>query len=508
MQQTRTLEITELKKKAEQMRQDQTQASAREELERQTTFMVENRDLWCEGRRYFIMTYGCQLNENDSERIAGLLEEMGMVAADDVETADMVVLNTCSIRENAAGRFFGNLGIIKNLKRDRPDLITVACGCLMRQEPHVDRIRKSYYFVDLVFGPADIYRLPELLNRRLCDKRPVYEVSNTKLIVEDLPITRKRKYRALLSIMYGCNNFCTFCIVPQARGRERSRKPAAIFKELQELSDASYSEVMLLGQNVNSYGKDLRKSEDYMSFPDLLRHAASDFELPLIRFMSSHPRDIDEDLLRVMAEYPNIERHLHLPLQSGSDRILKTMNRHYTLEQYLKTAHKARELIDDLAITTDIIVGFPGETEEDFQATLDVMREVGYEQAFMFIYSPRPGTLAAKMDQLDPELVKERFMRMTELQNELSRRAMEAQVGREMLMLCEGLSAQRDDRFAARSSQNYLCNFSLRMSQLPERLRQLAPEQLGAVLEGRFARVKITGAKSFSLEGEMVELIL
>ncbi len=479
-----------------------------EEKERQLAFADQNRDIWCEGKRYFIMTYGCQLNENDSERIAGLFDAMGMVATDDMHQANVVVLNTCSIRENAAGRFFGNLGLIKNLKRDQPDLITIACGCLMKQDVHVERIRKSYYFVDIVFGPSDIWRLPELLNQRLTQKSHVYEVGAVDPIVEDLPITRKRKYRALVSIMFGCNNFCTFCIVPQARGRERSRYPEDIFKELRSLGKDGFSEVMLLGQNVNSYGKDLRKQNEYMSFPELLRHSAQDFNLPRIRFMTSHPRDIDDEVLHVMAENPNIERHLHLPLQSGSDAVLKKMNRHYDLKRYMSIVEKARELMPDIAITTDLIVGFPGETEEDFQQTLAAMKEVGYEQSFMFIYSPRPGTPAAKWPLPDQEEVKDRFMRMSALQNELSLAAMKKQEGKELHLLCEGLSAQRDDRFAGRASQNYLMNFEIKEDLLPERLRGLDPAQLGAILEGRFVRAIVHQAKTFSLEGEALELFL
>ncbi len=478
-----------------------------DELKRQQNFMQENRDLWCEGKRYFIMTYGCQLNENDSERIAGIFAEMGMEPADSVETSDLVVLNTCAVRENAADRFFGNLGIIKNLKRDKPDLITMACGCLMKQSKHVDKIRKSFYFVDLVFGPSDIYRIPELFNRRLTSDSHVYEVGELDPIVEDLPISRKRKYRALLSIMFGCNNFCTFCIVPHSRGRERSRLPESIFKELSELEAEHYSEVMLLGQNVNSYGKDLRNSGSMMSFPELMRQAAK-FKIPRIRFMTSHPRDIDDELLYVMRDNPNIERHLHLPIQSGSDRILKLMNRHYTLEQYLSKAKKAREIIPGISITTDIIVGFPGETEEDFQATLDAMREVEYEQAFMFIYSPREGTKAASLEMPDKDVVKDRFKRMSDLQNELSLKAMKKQEGKTLELLLEGISAQRDDRFAGRSSENFLVNFSINKNLLPEAIRNLENEHLGAILEGRFAKVKINNAKTFSLEGEMIELIL
>lgn len=478
-----------------------------EELKKQKDFIQVNRDLWCEGKRYFLMTYGCQLNENDSERIAGIFTEMGMEAADSVEECDVVVLNTCAVRENAADRFFGNLGIIKNLKRDKPDLITIACGCLMKQSKHVDKIRKSFYFVDLVFGPSDIYRIPELFNRRLTQDSHVYEVGDLDPIVEDLPIQRKRKYRALLSIMFGCNNFCTFCIVPQSRGRERSRLAESIFKELADLEREKYSEVMLLGQNVNSYGKDLRNIENALSFPQLMDKVAK-FDIPRIRFMTSHPRDIDDELLYVMRDNPNIERHLHLPIQSGSDRILKLMNRHYTLEEYLTKAKKARQIIPGVSITTDIIVGFPGETEEDFQATLAAMKEVGYEQSFMFIYSPREGTRAAKLEMPDKDIVKDRFKRMSDLQNQLSLEAMKRQEGKILELLLEGISAQRDDRFAGRSSENFLVNFSINKDLLPYDLRNLRDEQLGALLEGRFAKVKINNAKTFSLEGELVELII
>ena len=478
-------------------------------------------------RKYWIHTYGCQLNENDGEKIAGLLDEMGYQPTEESREADLVILNTCSIRENANDRLFGNLGMIKNLRRDRPDLIVAVCGCMMKEEDHVARISRSFSFVDLVFGPQDIYRLPELLYHRLIDEKKQYYVGTEDLVVEGLPIHRARKFRALTSIMFGCNNFCTYCIVPHTRGRERSRRPEDILGELQQLAREGFREMMLLGQNVNSYGKDLaagsadheagqevrpevnreepERDGQVMDFADLL-HAAAQIEgLYRIRFMTSHPKDISPKLLQVIAANANIERHLHLPLQSGSNRILEQMNRHYTREHYLDIVSQARSLIPGLSLSTDIIVGFPGETDEDFADTLDVLEQVRFDSAFTFQFSKRTGTPAATMTgQVDKTVVTERFTRLVALLNEHARTAHERLVGTVVEVLIEGSSDTAGDILTGRASQNQLINFSVPDElPLPEALRQTDGKVIGHMLEGSLAQVRIIRAKTFSLEGIM-----
>ncbi|MDW7659471.1 MAG: tRNA (N6-isopentenyl adenosine(37)-C2)-methylthiotransferase MiaB, partial [Bacillota bacterium] len=375
-------------------------------------------------RRYWMHTYGCQLNENDGEKIAGILDEMGYNPALEAREADLIILNTCSVREHADDRLFGNLGGLKNLRQERPDLLIAVCGCMMKQAEHVARIERSFSFVDLVFGPQDIYRLPELLYHRLTEEKKQYMVGDDDVMVEGLPIHRARRFRALCSIMYGCNNFCTYCIVPYTRGRERSRTPDDILAELRQLAGSGYREVMLLGQNVNSYGQDQQKMEtpDQLAFASIsdfadLLAAAAGLGFYRIRFMTSHPKDISEKLLRVMADNPVIEPHLHLPLQSGSNAVLNRMNRQYTREQYVAIVTRARSLMPGLALSTDIIVGFPGETEADFAQTLDLMERVRFDSAFTFLFSRRTGTPAANMtDQVDPAVMHERFDRLTEMQ--------------------------------------------------------------------------------------------
>lgn len=467
-------------------------------------------------RKYWIHTYGCQLNENDGEKIAGLLDEMGYQPTEESREADLVILNTCSIRENANDRLFGNLGMIKNLRRDRPDLIVAVCGCMMKEDEHVARISRSYAFVDLVFGPQDIYRLPELLYHRLIDEKKQYYVGTEDLVVEGLPIHRARKFRALTSIMFGCNNFCTYCIVPHTRGRERSRKPDDILAELRQLARDGFREIMLLGQNVNSYGKDLiemsvdpeaEKERPTMDFADLLETAAQIEGLYRIRFMTSHPKDISPKLLQVIAAHPNIERHLHLPLQSGSNRILKQMNRHYTREHYLEIVRQARDLIPGLSLSTDIIVGFPGETDEDFADTLDLIEQVRFDSAFTFQFSRRTGTPAASMpDQIDQAIVTERFGRLVTLLNGHALAAHEQLVGTVVEVLIEGSSDTADDILTGRASQNQLINVHVPDDlPMPASVRQADGRVLGERLEGSLAMVRITRAKTFSLEGIMEE---
>lgn len=481
--------------------------SAREAL-RQAEFIEENRELLGSGKLFHIMTFGCQLNDNDSEKLAGLLEAMGMEKTELAERADLILINTCSVRENAAGRFFGNLGIIKNMKRDKPDMLVGVCGCMMKQEVHVDRIRRSYPFVDLLFGPQDIYRFPELLNRRLQGTRRVYDVGEADVVAEGVPIRRERKYRALCTIMYGCNNFCSYCIVPYARGRERSRRQPEVIAELKALADEGYSEVMLLGQNVNSYGKDLPQSEEQGDFVDLLTEAAMKSGLKRIRFMTSHPKDVSPALIDTMARFPNIERHLHLAVQSGSDRILKAMNRKYTAEHFLSLVHEARTKIPGISISTDIIVGYPGESEEDFKATLDLVREAAFDQAFMFQYSPRPGTPAAKLEEIPAEVMTDRFNRLVELQNENSLRSYQALLNTEQEVLIEGLSDHAGTFFTGRDSASHLINFSVPEEVFSELgLEEASWSERGEALEGRFAKVRVTEAKTFSSQGELTLLM-
>jgi len=480
------------------------------ELERQQRYIVQigqcmeaYRSETGFSRRYWIHTYGCQLNENDGEKLAGLLGEMGYLEAAGLREADLIILNTCSVREHADDRLFGNLGRLKNLRQEKPDLVIAVCGCMMKQPEHVARISRSFSFVDLVFGPQDIYRLPELLYHRLSDEKKQYLVGDEDTLVEGLPIHRARRFRALCSIMYGCNNFCTYCIVPYTRGRERSRQPGDILRELRELALSGYREVMLLGQNVNSYGQDFEETGgDIRDFSDLLEAAARE-NFYRIRFMTSHPKDISEKLLKVMAANPVIEPHLHLPLQSGSNRVLGQMNRQYTREQYLATVTRARQLIPNLAFSTDIIVGFPGETEEDFADTLDIMRQVRFASAFTFLYSKRTGTPAAEMpNPVDPAVMHERFDRLTALQDAHSLAYNRQSLGQTVEILVEGASAKQDQVFSGRTGQNQLVNFTVAdPALLPAEARSPDGRIDGSRLEGGLARVRVTDAKTFSLFG-------
>lgn len=459
-------------------------------------------------RSYYIQTFGCQLNDHDSENLAGLLEEMGFVAAGTPEEADLFLLNTCSIRENADQRFYGHLGQAKKWRQSKRELIVIVCGCMMKIDEHVDKIRRSYPFVDIIFGPQDIYRFPELLFRRLTGSRRIYDIGDQDVIAEGLAVVHERKHRALCTIMYGCNNFCSYCIVPYTRGRERSRDVEAIVAEVQQLAAEGFSEVMLLGQNVNSYGLDLPKISEKRenNFAALLEKLCLETSIPRLRFMTSHPKDISIELLDVMATYPQIERHLHLPLQSGSDRILKKMRRSYTVERYRKMVAEARQRLPQLSFSTDIIVGFPSETEEDFQGTLEMVREVGYDSAFTFMYSPRYGTPAALLEeQIPADVMQERFERLIELQNHNALVSNQKRVGKRYEVLIEGLSEHSGARLTGRCSDAHLINFSIPDSLLAdERWQGLSAEELGAKLEGHFAVVEVTEAKTFSMLGEMV----
>lgn len=482
------------------------------ELERQKRFLEQisfcqtgRRDSTGLPSRYLIRTYGCQLNENDSEKIAGQLDSMGFVSTDKLEDADLVILNTCSVRENADDRLFGNLGQLKTLKKDNPELLIAICGCMMKQPEHVERVRRSFPYVSLVFGPQDIHRLPEMLHASLLEKQKVFEVGSEDTMAEGLSVHRARKFRALVSIMYGCNNFCTYCIVPFTRGRERSRQPQDILNEIRLLKADGYKEVLLLGQNVNSYGRDLTtESEQSPDFSSLIT-AVSETGIQRIRFMTSHPKDISDQLLETIGRFDNIEPHLHLPLQSGSNRILKLMNRHYTREQFIEIARKARLLRPGLTISTDIIVGFPGETEADFADTLSLMETIRFDSAFTFQYSRRSGTPAASLpDQIPADILRERFSRLLDLQNSHSLASNEAMTGQLKEVLIEGRSETADSIFTGRTACNKLINFRIPdPKNLPGQFLRSDGQPDGDTMEGHLAMVRLTRAKTFSIEGEM-----
>ena len=358
-----------------------------------------------------VTTFGCQMNSRDSEKLLGILEKVGYAEEMDEEKADFVIYNTCTVRENANLRVYGRLGQLGSIKKKNPHKMIALCGCMMQEPEVVEKLKKSYRFVDLIFGTHNIYKFAELLTSAIQSDRTVIDIwKDTDKIVEDLPVERKYPFKSGVNIMFGCNNFCSYCIVPYVRGRERSREPKAIIREIERLVADGVVEVMLLGQNVNSYGKNL---EEPMTFAQLLQEIEKIEGLERIRFMTSHPKDLSDELIEVMSKSKKICKHLHLPVQSGSSRILKLMNRHYDKEQYLALAEKIRKAVPDISLTTDIIVGFPGETEEDFQETLDVVRKVRYDSAFTFIYSKRTGTPAAVMeDQIPEDVVKDRFNRL------------------------------------------------------------------------------------------------
>ena len=408
---------------------------------------------------YFcVVTFGCQMNARDSEKLEGILEQAGYHKTEEEEQADFVIYNTCTVRENANLRVYGRLGYLHSLRKKNPELKIALCGCMMQEEEVVAKIKKSYRFVNLIFGTHNLYKFAELLYGMLCADRMIVDTwKDTKEIVEELPVDRKYSFKSGVNIMFGCNNFCSYCIVPYVRGREKSRQPEDIIKEIRHLVADGVVEVMLLGQNVNSYGKNL---ETPVSFAALLEQVAQIDGLKRIRFMTSHPKDLSDELIDVMARYPKICRHIHLPLQSGSSRVLKVMNRRYTKEQYLALTEKIRQAIPDISLTTDIIVGFPGETEEDFEETLDVVRRVRYDSAFTFIYSRRTGTPAAAMEnQVDESVVKERFDRLLTLVQEISREECSRFEGRTMDVLVEGVNEQDEHLVTGRLGNNLLVHF-------------------------------------------------
>lgn len=405
-----------------------------------------------------IQTFGCQMNARDSEKLLGILEKVGYVEGTDEETADFVIYNTCTVRENANLRVYGRLGQLGAMKKKNPHKMIALCGCMMQEPEVIEKLKKSYRFVDLIFGTHNIYKFAELLTSAMQSDRTVIDIwKDTDKIVEDLPVERKYPFKSGVNIMFGCNNFCSYCIVPYVRGRERSRDPKAIIREIERLVADGVVEVMLLGQNVNSYGKNL---EEPITFAQLLQEIEKIEGLERIRFMTSHPKDLSDELIEVMSKSKKICKHLHLPVQSGSSRILKLMNRHYDKEQYLALAEKIRKAVPDLSLTTDIIVGFPGETEEDFQETLDVVRKVRYDSAFTFIYSKRTGTPAAMMeDQIPEDVVKDRFNRLLHEVQTISAEQCAIHEGTVQTVLVECVNEHDKHLMTGRMSNNLLVHF-------------------------------------------------
>ncbi len=422
------------------------------------TELVREAEVACGRKRTFhIETFGCQMNAHDSEKLSGILLLMGMEESED-DSADLVLYNTCTVRENANLKIYGRLGYLKAMKEKQPDKIIALCGCMMQEEEEIERIKKKYPFVDIVFGTHNFYEFPELFVQSVEEKRQVIRIyKDSSVVAENLPRARKYAFKSGVNIMYGCNNFCSYCIVPYVRGREKSRRSEDILKEIKDLAEDGVVEIMLLGQNVNSYGKTLPTP---VSFASLLKQVEEIEGIERIRFMTSHPKDLSDDLIDVMAHSQKICRHLHLPLQSGSTEILKKMNRHYTKESYLALVDKLRDAMPDLAITTDIIVGFPGETEEDFAQTMEVVEKVRYDSAFTFIYSKRSGTPAAKDPaQVPEEVVKERFDRLLARVQTIGAEKSMAYEGQVLPVLCESVNHQDPSLMTGRLDNNSVVHF-------------------------------------------------
>ena len=464
------------------------------EAERQYYYMGQCRQ-WVEEQKAklgrpltaSVVTFGCQMNARDSEKLRGILENIGYEMIDS-EKADFVIYNTCTVRENANLRVYGRLGQMKQIKKKNPSMLIALCGCMMQEPEVVEKLKKSYRHVDLIFGTHNIFKFAELIYRRITENQMVIDIwKDTEQIVEDLPNDRKYSFKTGINIMFGCNNFCSYCIVPYVRGRERSRQPEDIIREIEDAVADGVVEVMLLGQNVNSYGKNL---ETPMSFAELLRRICRIEGLLRVRFMTSHPKDLSDELIQVMAEEPKICRHLHLPLQSGSTEILKKMNRRYTKEDYLLLVDKLRAACPDISLTTDIIVGFPGETEEDFLETMDVVRKVGYDSAYTFIYSKRTGTPAAVMENQVPEaVVKDRFNRLLEEVQSIAAKVCSRHEGNVQDVLVEEINRQDEHLVTGRLSNNTVVHFAGDASMI-----------------GKIVPVRLTSCKNFYYMGEPVNL--
>ena len=435
-------------------------------------------------RHYHIVTYGCQMNVHDSERIAGMLSELGYTQIDDIGLADIVVFNTCCIRENAENHAYGNIGMLKKLKAARRDMIIAVGGCMPQQIGKADVLHKKFPYVDIIFGTHNLGKLKDYIELKQGRKKAVIEIQESEgAVTEDDRPLRTSYPNAWINIMYGCNNFCRYCIVPYVRGRERSRTPEDILAEVRRLAADGVKEVMLLGQNVNSYGKNL---ETPVSFAELLRMVNEVEGIERIRFMTSHPKDLSDELIQAMADCDKVCKYLHLPVQSGSDEILRRMNRHYTKESYMELVRKARAAMPDITLSTDIIVGFPGETEEDFQGTLELVKKVGYMQLFTFIYSKRTGTKAAEMPDPTPRAEKtDRMTRLLKVQDEIAMNLVRQQVGQTVRVLVEGYG-RSDGTLSGRLDNNLTVEFAA-----------------DPALMGSYAQVHLTGARATVLLGEL-----
>ncbi len=432
-----------------------------------------------------VVNMGCQMNARDSEKLLGVLRAVGYQITDS-EEADFVIYNTCTVRENANLKVYGRLGFLKTRKKKNPNMKIALCGCMMQEPAVVEKIKASYRFVDIIFGTHNIYKLAELIYENIVSKQMIVDIwESTDRIVEELPNKRKYPFKSGVNIMFGCNNFCSYCIVPYVRGRERSREPQDILREIRDLAADGVVEIMLLGQNVNSYGKSLKEP---ISFAELLRQCAQIEGIERIRFMTPHPKDLSEELIDVIKSSKKICKQIHLPLQSGSSRILKQMNRRYTKEQYLSLVERIRAAIPEVSLTTDIIVGFPGETEEDFEETLDVVRAVQFDSAFTFIYSKRTGTPAAEMeDQVPEEVVKVRFDRLLKEIQQISSKLTKQGVGKTEQVLVEEINAQSPELVTGRLENNLLVHFPGDASYI-----------------GQLVPVTLTEAKGFYYLGECV----
>ncbi|HHV59989.1 MAG TPA: tRNA (N6-isopentenyl adenosine(37)-C2)-methylthiotransferase MiaB [Clostridiaceae bacterium] len=457
-----------------------------DELEKQVAYISQLKELNAGKLKKFVLTtYGCQMNENDSERLSGFLTEMGYVEAQDYKDADLVIFNTCCVRENAEQKVYGHLGALKKYKEVKPDLIIAVCGCMMQQKHVVEHITKVYRHVGIIFGTHNLYRFPEILYKAINSDSPVVDVWEQEgRITEGLPIVRAHDVKAWVTIMYGCNNFCSYCIVPYVRGRERSRKVADIVAEARGLADSGFKEITLLGQNVNSYKGDAGDQD----FAYLLEKLGYVDGIERIRFMTSHPKDLSDRLIYAMRDIDKVCEHLHLPIQSGSTEILKKMNRKYTREKYLELVEKIRDNIPGIALTTDVIVGFPGETEEDFEHTMDVIEKVRFDSAYTFIFSKRTGTPAAKAaNQVPEEIKKERFNRLLNAQNVISHEINEKLNGAVLEVLVEGASRNNPAALTGRTRTNKIVNFKGSND-----------------LIGKLVNVKINKIQTWSLEGEII----
>ncbi|MFA5576074.1 MAG: tRNA (N6-isopentenyl adenosine(37)-C2)-methylthiotransferase MiaB [Tissierellaceae bacterium] len=437
-------------------------------------------------KKFLIKTYGCQMNEHDSEKISWILIKMGYSETEDLQEADFIIYNTCLVRENAELKVYGNLGALKQLKREKPDLIIAVCGCMMQREEARNVITTKHRHVDIIFGTHNIHRLPQLINNHLKTGKTIVDVlEDSREIVEDIEANRKYSYKAFVDIMYGCNNFCTYCIVPYTRGRENSREPENNIDEIKELAKAGYKEVTLLGQNVNSYGKTLKREYDFV---DLLRDINDIEGIERLRFMTSHPKDLSDKLIKAYGELDKLCEHLHLPIQSGSNKVLKEMNRKYTREDYLEIIEKIRNELPNIAITTDLIVGFPGETEEDFEETLELVKEVEFDSAFTFLYSIREGTIAAKMtNQIDNDIKHKRFQSLSDTLNEISLDKNKKLIGETLEVLVEEVSKNNPDVLTGRTRTSKLVHF------------KGESELIGSIVN-----VSIENVKTFTLEGSIV----